>query len=534
MDLQSIKIKLKDVVKELEPCVNHYLKNYYDLGDAAKRFMKAEALLQSEIIRIGAYLHANKSLPVETLEIMFLLLKELDPACKHPSSIKQDIDLYISNTKSIGKNLEISSLELPVLMKVVRYYDFDHLSNKFDIVSNYLFQLLNLMVKSDNRVTDTEKFFLDHYRKVLHEPIPELEKKYRDSMPDISANISSIYNDFFSPAGEKKKLIYVDDPREPKKEEPVKDEIKNKGNVVEPELEEEKLEDLLLELEKLIGLKNVKEEVTNLVNILKVEKIRKEKNLPIPSRSLHMVFTGNPGTGKTTIARLIARVFRSLGILEKGHLVETDRSGLVAGFVGQTATKTLEVCQKALGGVLFIDEAYALSEGGENDFGTEAINTLLKYMEDNRNNFIAIVAGYTNNMKRFIEKNPGLQSRFNKYIEFPDYTPEELLEIFHIFVNKSKLILTKDAKEAVLKIFREAYEKRDDKFGNGRMARNLFEKVYSRQANRLVTITELNDEILCTIEKVDISEENKEEKSSEKKTTQISSEITDTEVNENE
>jgi stage V sporulation protein K len=244
------------------------------------------------------------------------------------------------------------------------------------------------------------------------------------------------------------------------------------------------IEELLAELNGLVGLKNVKDEVNSLVNVLKVEKLRKEQGMTIPERSLHSVFHGNPGTGKTTIARLLAQVYQSLGVLSKGHLYETDRSGLVAGYTGQTALKTAEVCKKSLGGILFIDEAYALNT--TDTFGPEAINTIVKFMEDHRDDFIVIVAGYEKPMKDFIDSNPGLKSRFNKFIEFKDYVPEELVKIFEINLKKAQLIADDDAKAKVLKIFTKLYEGRNESFGNGRLARNIFEKTYEKQANRIV------------------------------------------------
>lgn len=244
------------------------------------------------------------------------------------------------------------------------------------------------------------------------------------------------------------------------------------------------LDELLTELNGLVGLKAVKDEVNSLVNILKVEKQRKEQGMTIPERSLHSVFHGNPGTGKTTIARLLAQIYQSLGVLSKGHLYETDRSGLVAGYTGQTALKTAEVCNKALGGILFIDEAYALNTN--DTFGPEAINTIVKFMEDHRDDFVVIVAGYEKPMKDFIESNPGLKSRFNKYIKFNDYTPEELLKIFEINLKKAQLSADDEAKAKVLKIFTKLYEGRDESFGNGRLARNIFEKTYEKQANRII------------------------------------------------
>jgi SpoVK/Ycf46/Vps4 family AAA+-type ATPase len=201
----------------------------------------------------------------------------------------------------------------------------------------------------------------------------------------------------------------------------------------------EKLEDLQAELDSYIGLTRVKREVKTLVNLVKVHQMRKENGLPETEMSLHMVFSGNPGTGKTTVARIMARIYHSLGILSKGQLVEADRSGLVAGYVGQTAIKTRKVLEKALGGVLFIDEAYALNGSGDNDFGREALDTVLKYMEDHRDDLVVIAAGYDGLMDQFIRSNPGLESRFNRFLHFDDYTPQEMLEIFRCSAGRAAM-----------------------------------------------------------------------------------------------
>jgi len=239
------------------------------------------------------------------------------------------------------------------------------------------------------------------------------------------------------------------------------------------------------ELNALVGLDSVKSEVNTFRNFIKIQNERKKKGLPIPPTSYHLVFSGNPGTGKTTLARIMAKILKELGILAKGHLVETSRSDLVAGYVGQTAIKTNKVIDEALDGVLFIDEAYTLAKGSENDFGQEAIDTLLKRMEDDRDRLVVIVAGYTNEIKTFIESNPGLSSRFNRYINFPDYTKAELTEIFKRLASKYHYTISSDAEQALSLLLEKNLSKNDEHFGNGRFVRNLFEKVIERQANRL-------------------------------------------------
>lgn len=239
------------------------------------------------------------------------------------------------------------------------------------------------------------------------------------------------------------------------------------------------------ELNALVGLESVKSEVKTFRNFIKIQNERKKKGLPIPPTSYHLVFSGNPGTGKTTLARIMAKILKELGILTKGHLVETSRTDLVAGYVGQTAIKTNKVVDEALDGVLFIDEAYTLAKGSENDFGQEAIDTLLKRMEDDRDRLVVIVAGYTNEIKAFIDSNPGLSSRFNRYINFPDYSKTELMEIFKRLATKYHYSLSNDAEEALSELLEDTLSKGDEHFGNGRFVRNLFEKVIERQANRL-------------------------------------------------
>lgn len=249
---------------------------------------------------------------------------------------------------------------------------------------------------------------------------------------------------------------------------------------------QEKLERVLADLDELVGIASVKEKVKQIANFAKIQQVRIMQGLrPIPS-SFHVVYTGNPGTGKTTVARLMGRIYKSLGVLKKGHLVECDRAALVAEYVGQTAPKTNLVIDSALDGILFIDEAYTLAKDNE-DFGREAIETLLKRMEDNRDRLIVIVAGYPEEMDRFINSNPGLHSRFTRFIEFPDYNPQELCRIFSLMCSKNGLTLTPDLKEKILHHFTYLHGERSENFGNARLVRNCFEAVINAQATRLAT-----------------------------------------------
>lgn len=274
-----------------------------------------------------------------------------------------------------------------------------------------------------------------------------------------------------------------------------------KTEVVEP-LPKEDMKDLQAELDSYIGLATVKDEVRNLINMASVYKLRRQHDLPTTDMSLHMVFTGNPGTGKTMMARMMARIYRSLGILSKGQLVEVDRSGLVAGYVGQTALKTQKVIEKAMGGVLFVDEAYALNGRSENDFGQEAIDTLLKAMEDHRDDLVVIVAGYTDLMDKFIHSNPGLESRFNRFLLFEDYSLDELVAIFKMRCGKG-YVLSPEAEPLVRDYIAEE-SAAGDSFGNARGVRNIFEHILVAQNNRLAKLDSVTRDDLMTLTADDV------------------------------
>lgn len=395
----------------------------------------------------------------------------------------------------------------------------------------------NDFISCDEEVTSNEVAALSGYMMMLREYIEIIREKIAEYKPTIEYKSGSRikqetveYNkptiefrpkkrdvqeilDFDStiPLADRKKFVE----REEKKEESLNADITPKATVdseaetqfVGKISESEKavnLEELLVELNGLTGMDGVKKEVNNLVNLLKICRIREEKGFKTPPTTNHLVFLGNPGTGKTTVARILAKIYHSLGVLSKGQLVEVDRSGLVAGYMGQTGIKVMEVVEKAKGGVLFIDEAYALSTGQEGDFGKEAIDVLNKAMEDYKDDLIVIVAGYQKEMQSFLDANPGLRSRFNRTINFPNYSAGELITIMKNRATKLDYSITQDAIKYIERYFGKVLEFPPDNFGNARSVRNYLDNAINNQANRLVKSSDFSDEDLTTIVMSDV------------------------------
>lgn len=371
--------------------------------------------------------------------------------------VQSFLDTNRENIKS-----KIENYGVPCV-RALEIYDVQHGSDYAEKAKSMFFRFANSLVKIDGDISRKEEIELNKFKEILYSPVSQ--KK--------------------SSSGEKIVSPYA-------------------GKLNSSDLEKRELNDLLAELTLLVGLERVKSDVTQLVNFLKVQQLREAKGLPSAPISRHLVFYGNPGTGKTTVARLLSSIYQSLGLLSKGHLIETDRAGLVAGYVGQTALKVKEVAEKALGGILFIDEAYSLNSGGGEDFGQEAIETLLKFMEDHRDDFIVVVAGYTDKMESFISSNPGLRSRFNKYLDFDDYNPQQLGQIFELFCTKAGFQLSEKANQKVEEEFTSLFEKRDKSFGNGRLARNIFEITINNQANRIIALPNIDEQTLSLIEDSDI------------------------------
>ena len=451
---------LRDALDALAPPLQQSIRAVWRGGDAPE----ARAVIDNQLtlvarrfidLRGGA--DAEKQRAYEDVCRLFQLRAAPDafPVLSRPSALPDSLRRRLDRTPAVVSYLET--------------YDARHGTRHADRARHCLFQFANLVIKSDGRIAPAEEAALADFKQALYPRGGPAADEAKGEPKEAAAGDAGAADEELKP------------PRP--------------------------LEELLAELDALVGLERVKRDVRQLINFLKVQRMREEQKLKTMPASRHLVFYGNPGTGKTTVARLLAEVYRTLGTLRRGHLVETDRAGLVAGYVGQTAIKTKEVAERALGGVLFIDEAYTLSQGGGNDFGREAVETLLKMMEDHRAELVVIVAGYTARMQEFLDSNPGLRSRFNKHLRFDDYDTAQLVQIFKGFAARADFRVTPAAEAELTKLFDSLNASRDETFGNARTARNVFESAVSRQADRIVSLPVVDREVLTNIEPADIPTE---------------------------
>lgn len=404
---------------------------------------------------------------------------------------------YMNFDRTPKQIIDIFSEYLRLSKEIIILNDFqnDIVSKFFIFIQNlkkYLMDILDDINDETNKKRTNDLF--NEYTKYLYTTIDD-----ENNIKPIPSNNSDIRrNDDFSTSNVDSNTLDITNNEKRK--------LKNFSEDKYP-MPSSNLNALFSELNSMIGLENVKREIDTLVNLIKIRKLKQKRGYTVKQISMHMVFYGNPGTGKTTIARLLSAIYKELGVLSKGHLIEVDRSKLVSAYIGQTAIQTSELLHQAIGGILFIDEAYTLTvDKGANDFGQEAVDTVLKGMEDYRNDLIVIVAGYPSKMREFLESNPGLKSRFNKFVNFYDYLPNQMLEIYKGMCKSQDFTLDFDAEELLKTNFQKKYNERDESFGNAREVRNGFEQAISNQANRLSALLNISNEELTSLTVEDVKE----------------------------
>jgi hypothetical protein len=408
---------------------------------------------------------------------------------------------HLWHKRLVGEQLTATAREAASDSQKIKWYSvirpFDRIAplrERIGALETIVMRLANLIARADGELQETEAAVIRSIRDELHQHLPLVpnEKPTRHDQPTAASGqaIATMQKD----AGEIRAATT------PSAGQAVPDSGGACVRQAQPDLQT-----VLAELDELIGLAPIKQEVRTLANFLKLERRRGEAGLVDTEISLHMVFTGNPGTGKTTVARIIGQIFAAMGVLKKGHLVETDRSGLVAGYAGQTGPKANAKIDEALDGILFIDEAYSLvAEDGQDAFGNEAVQAILKRAEDDRNRLVVILAGYPDEMKSLLDSNPGLSSRFSRVLEFGDYSPLELARIFGRLCEKNRYKLADGTRAKLMLGLTEMYRNRDRRFGNGRAVRNLFEQAIRRMANRIADLREITAEQLMLLEMDDI------------------------------
>lgn len=509
-------------------CINAFGSVKGEIGKSLEGFLeKYKKLAGNNFIETKQ----NMVLPFFDLKYLEMIAQEADEAFKfcthlnHDARFIQALNMVFSPGEQAIDGYKTEHLLLSDLIKAYNASAFNE-NEKSKFTLAYFFEKLqgNDLAKSIGieRLNDmvSKPSFNENIQKIKSATIFQTPKEYEKEyiIPQL---LHKLQHEYFAKGGNiiyrfasiiaKADNIISDDEKQKLKEILNRTtNITSTGAVipdVKPIPDDDSLEKVMQELNSLIGLDEVKKGIHDLINFLKVSKMRTDKELPKMDISLHSVFLGPPGTGKTTIARLLGRIFKHLDYLSKGQLVETDRAGMVAGYVGQTAIKVDQLINESKGGVLFIDEAYSLTPmDNTRDFGSEAIDTLIKRMEDHREDLVIIAAGYTEPMKFFIESNPGLRSRFNRYYKFDHFYPAQLLEIFHSFCRKYNFNTTEEANEKLSDTFELLYEKRDEGFGNARVVRNLFEICLQNQANRIITLNDIDEEILQTFSDTDIPE----------------------------
>ncbi len=435
-------------------------------------YFENDWLLKYELYRFLIYLSAADG--VLSSEEIESINEILDVSMRRSQITEDIIDCGLLNEDDEGgRHIALFSFDQTIRRDNERYYGGKNQISLTDyLYSAYCFLGLALVTSEGNEIKpeDSARLLL-----ALNRIKARLLTEVNDS--GIRAEISDWYNEVVACVA-----AHSEGNAQPQAA------LRGSNEEAKSEKPRKSLDELLAELGKLTGLDAVKSEVNSLVNFVKIQKMKEERGLKTVPLSLHLVFYGNPGTGKTTVARLLGEIYREIGVLSKGHLIEVDRAGLVGGYVGQTALKVQEVVEKALGGILFVDEAYTLSNKGGSDYGQEAIDSLLKAMEDCRDDLIVIVAGYPQQMAQFLESNPGLKSRFNKFINFVDYSPLEMCRIFGSFCNENGMGMSKEAKTVAKQFLFELHARRDVNFANARDVRNYFEKAMQNQANRVIQL----------------------------------------------